>query len=285
MINKEYKYYVYKTTNTINGKIYIGVHRTHKPDDWYLGSGVLLKKATKKYGRVAFAKEILFEFDVQDDAYKKESEIVNLEFVSRDDNYNVYVGGYGGMTGRTHAQSVKDKISAATKGENNPRYGVKVSDYTKRMISEGNKGKTISEETRKKLSLATSGKNNPMYGYEWSDEQKEKMSKSHSGAKASEETKRKLSLINSGSNNNMWGKRHSKETREKISKALRVNPPNFTYESLEKRRVTLGIRSVSVEGVIYRTTEVAGKALGLSRQCVLHRIVSDNEKFSNWFYV
>jgi len=48
---------IYKTTNTINGKIYVGKH--NKDNDDYLGSGKLLKRAMKKYGKEYFCLEIL----------------------------------------------------------------------------------------------------------------------------------------------------------------------------------------------------------------------------------
>lgn len=40
---------IYKTTNLINGKIYIGQHYT-SADDGYLGSGKILNLAIDKYG-------------------------------------------------------------------------------------------------------------------------------------------------------------------------------------------------------------------------------------------
>jgi hypothetical protein len=52
------KYFVYKTTNKINGKKYIGSHYG-KTDDEYLGSGLLISRAIKKYGKENFKKEIL----------------------------------------------------------------------------------------------------------------------------------------------------------------------------------------------------------------------------------
>lgn len=102
------KYIVYKTTNLINGKIYVGVHRTN-PDifDGYIGCGVTKKdqkkkskgfpKAVLKYGYENFKRETLFEYpDTVEGmfaAYKKEEEIVNLEFIKSPKTYNLALGG------------------------------------------------------------------------------------------------------------------------------------------------------------------------------------------------
>ena len=95
-----YKYIVYKTTNLINNKIYIGVHRTNiDTDDGYIGCG-LSKTHTnrfKKYGASNFIRETLFEFDDTESgkiqAYKKEAELVNRDFLKRKDVYNMCLGG------------------------------------------------------------------------------------------------------------------------------------------------------------------------------------------------
>lgn len=86
-------YIVYKTTNLISGKIYIGVHGAKTLNDNYLGSGILIKKAVKKYGRKNFVRETLFLFEDELDAYKKEEELVDIAFISRSDTYNSCIGG------------------------------------------------------------------------------------------------------------------------------------------------------------------------------------------------
>lgn len=90
------KYYtIYQTTNLINNKIYIGLHTTDNINDGYLGSGIFLKKAIKKYGYKNFKKEILYVFDNKKDMITKEKEIVNEDFILRKDTYNMSKGGYG----------------------------------------------------------------------------------------------------------------------------------------------------------------------------------------------
>lgn len=103
------KYIVYKTTNLINGKIYVGVHRTN-PDifDGYIGCGVTHKDkkkkvnkgfpvAVRKYGYQNFERETLFIYSDSEEgmkqAYKKEGEIVNIDFVKNPNTYNLVVGG------------------------------------------------------------------------------------------------------------------------------------------------------------------------------------------------
>lgn len=82
----EYKFHIiYKTTNLINGKIYVGLHSTDNVDDNYLGSGWILKSAIKKYGRENFKREVLLVLSNREEAREVESLLVDKEFVSRQD--------------------------------------------------------------------------------------------------------------------------------------------------------------------------------------------------------
>lgn len=91
-------YTVYKTTNNINGKFYIGKHQTIDLEDDYIGSGKHLIRSVNKYGTENFQKEILFIFDNEKEMNDKEAEIVTAEFVKESDNYNLCVGGQGGFS-------------------------------------------------------------------------------------------------------------------------------------------------------------------------------------------
>lgn len=87
---------IYQTVNMINNMIYIGAHSTNLIDDGYLGSGHNLRLAIKKYGIESFKREILHVFNTPEEMFKKESEIVNIDFIKRSDVYNIVEGGFGG---------------------------------------------------------------------------------------------------------------------------------------------------------------------------------------------
>ena len=70
-------HYLYKTTNDINGKFYVGIHSSSTIDKHYQGSGTLLKKAFLKYGKENFTTEIIKHFKNREDLCENESNIVN----------------------------------------------------------------------------------------------------------------------------------------------------------------------------------------------------------------
>jgi group I intron endonuclease len=144
---------IYKVTNTINGKIYVG-KQTNTNKDYY-GSGKLIKQAIKKYGRENFTKEIIDE--VVGDVLGSETEIYWITKLNALDGYNLEIHGNGGEISerqRTmNSESVKKLWKDPTSIFNSP-------DYRKR-LSDAGKKRVWTEETKQKISNGRWGKNNP----------------------------------------------------------------------------------------------------------------------------
>ena len=104
-------YTIYKITNSLNGKFYIGQHKTDNLNDGYMGSGTLLRAYMKKIGKENFTKEILHIFDNFEDMDNKEAEIVNEEFIKREDTMNIALGGSTGI-------AMPNMVVARPKGSN-----------------------------------------------------------------------------------------------------------------------------------------------------------------------
>ena len=85
--------HIYKITNKINGKWYIGKHNGADPT--YFGSGKLLTQAVKKYGRENFERVILEEVDGDLNA-REQYWIDQTNAVTDPMSYNLAKGGEGG---------------------------------------------------------------------------------------------------------------------------------------------------------------------------------------------
>lgn len=97
MARKEKKYhFIYKTTNLLSGKYYIGMHSTDNLNDGYMGSGKRLRYSINRYGKESHRVEILEFFDNRDELKKREREIVNLNEIAKEECMNLVVGGEGG---------------------------------------------------------------------------------------------------------------------------------------------------------------------------------------------
>lgn len=103
---KKYNF-VYKTENLVNGLYYIGVHSTNILDDGYLGSGMLIVKAIKKYGKKNFKRTILKHCKSRKEAYIFEESLVNEDLVKSRNTYNCAVGGQGGYLGKKAIEKMR----------------------------------------------------------------------------------------------------------------------------------------------------------------------------------
>lgn len=88
---------IYKTTNLLNGKIYVGKDCCH--ESGYLGSGVILQRAVKKYGRENFKKEVLEVCDASNIDEREVYWIAKLNSRDQRIGYNIAVSGRKGNLG------------------------------------------------------------------------------------------------------------------------------------------------------------------------------------------
>ena len=162
-------YLVYRITNLINGRYYIGCHKTEDVDDGYMGSGVAIKAAIKKYGVSNFKKDVLFDLASLEEMFAKEREIITLN----EQSYNLHLGGSGGRGGdnrgfsnKTHTLAVRRRIAktcSLRKWTNKSK--MKISLANKRTnasrgakVSKALLGKPKSMEHRRKIAEAIKAK-------------------------------------------------------------------------------------------------------------------------------
>ena len=199
---------IYKTTNLITGKFYVGKDSKNLPN--YLGSGVLLNAAIKKYGRDNFIKEILESVHNIEELDSREIYWINkLNSTDRHTGYNLTNGGTGGDTysknpnydniisklkKRRHTEETKKKISANNWQHTNP--GPRT-------------GSNWGEDQRKKMENYWKNNPHPSIGKTHTEASKQKMREKRLGKKCSEETKAKM-------REKAIGRKASEETRAKL---------------------------------------------------------------------
>ena len=132
--------YIYKTTNLINNKIYIGQHKAKQFEpDKYIGSGKIFIKALNKYGRNNFKCELIEECFSKEELDNKE-----IYWISKlNPHYNL-AGGGGGSKG----------LPAWNKGMKNQYKMPPASEERKRKIGlalRGRKKGPLSESVKAKL--------------------------------------------------------------------------------------------------------------------------------------
>jgi len=181
---------VYRTTNMLDGKFYIGVHKTENPCDDYLGSGTYLKRAIDNHGVHNFKKEVLFEFSKPDEAFQKEFELVEM-FRDNPQCYNLRQGGSGGFdyinkSGLNGSQVISDEAvkrranSWKKRFSSNPTFKRKIleclalgkhcidpeqREKSRQKATASWKGQSHSLSTRTVMSLNQQGSLNSQYGW------------------------------------------------------------------------------------------------------------------------
>lgn len=193
---------IYKITNTVNGKVYIGsavdIERRWKKHQYNLSHNrnepnEHIQGAWNKYGAESFIFEVV----------ELVSELSQL--YAREKYWIVFYGALDTLVGYNKCL---ESIS---------QLGIKRSEETRRKISESQRGergscygKPRSEETKRKISEAKKGKRH-------TGEARQKMSESHMGKKTGEE-------------HPMYGKHRSEESRQKISESLRGRGSKFEFQ-------------------------------------------------------
>jgi group I intron endonuclease len=191
--------YIYKITNTTNNKSYIG-YTTNPTERWaahrHNQGSKLVFQAIKKYG----LNKIKFKVIAEDNVDNEQSYIDKYNTIAPN-GYNLtdggglppnhkgktYIeiygnkrkaeqqrlkrhlkqiqsGGYGPMR---HTAKSKAKISEAVSGKNNPMYGKKQSEKTKKLISIANKGRLVGDKnpnSKKWILISPEGKHHGTVG-------------------------------------------------------------------------------------------------------------------------
>lgn len=188
-INNYEMFIIYKITNNINGKLYIGQTcrsiterwKNHKHQSSRKRTSSALHDAIRKYGSMHFSIEEMERVITKEEADSKEKHYIKLyDTFGTKNGYNLTKGG-GGTVGLTPWMK-----------------GKKHTQETIKIIKEKRALQILPEDFGQKVSLRVSGKNNPMYG---------KSIKDYMTVEKYEEYKRKLRIKNSGKNNPMYGKK------------------------------------------------------------------------------
>ena len=287
---------IYKITNQVNSKIYIGQDKHNNPN--YLGSGKILHLAFKKYGAENFIKEIIEVCESKEHLDERERYWINFyKSTDRNIGYNIALGGDGGDTISNHPdkdlirqkhsewmqennpargrkksedeiERWKDSFVGKYKGENSLNFGKKHNDDSKIKMSEARKKwhKNLTEEERNIISGKISKSNKGKEGF-W----KGKDNTNHSDWMKQ--------------NNPMKGKTHTDEIKQRISDANKKPKSDETKRKLSeanKGKKPGNTVKVEIEGTIYESLTEASNKTGINLSTLRNRIISKNVKYLNY---
>jgi len=263
---------IYKITNLLNKKIYIG--KDVSCDKNYYGSGVFIKKSIAKYGKENFIKEIIDVCLDHDDLCIKEKFWINYYKEKGFTLYNIADGGSGGDT-----------------WSNNPNFNSLKEKYYKTIIIDGVEYESISLASRT-LNLERNTIKHRLKSYNFQNYLYKDNDLNIKNGKFIDkfESKRKKILIN------------GVEYKSVTDACKKLNKPHdyilwrlqsksyitWTYlsESITNKELERGpikVKKVSINGVIYESISKAVKGSGIDRQIMRYRLKSDN--YPDYFYI
>ena len=271
---------IYKYTNKVNGKVYIGRTCTTLKKRARRGQGykgcVYFWCAIEKYGWDNFEPEILESGLTNEEAAIKETEYIKkFNSANSEFGYNIIENANNDI-----GEKVRIKMSERNKGENNPRWGCHISEEHRQKIREANKKRVYTPEMIENMRKGHQkkgfvGKNHPMYGRHHTEEAKRKVSEANKGHIPWNKGK-KMSEIKPNYIHPLLGKHLSEETKKKVSEA------NKGKHSPSRKQV-LCIET----GTIYESATEASKKIGcdVSQLCKCCRGVAKSCKGYHWRYV
>lgn len=199
-IDSKYKYgCVYKITNSINGKIYVGQTIRKVESRWSAhkciskNNPTLLQKAFLKHGVQNFSFDVIVFVDSQEELNKMEDYFIDFYNALTPNGYTCV--GSGSVNTNKTSEETRKKMSDAKKGwvpwNKNKKYKLNLTEESRQNYRNANKnkslGRIVSEQTRKKMSLIKIGK--PAM----TPEQYKEVAKKMKGRKVSEEGRKNMS--------------------------------------------------------------------------------------------
>ena len=218
--------YNYVTINILNNKKYVGMHSALNTDNSYLGSGILLKRAIKKYGKENFKKEVICICENKVIAHENEKKYIEQYNSIQPNGYNIHPNGGLGPNDVQTAESIK-KMSEKLKGRPAWNKGIKHSkEAIEKIIKakakyKGKPGHKHTEEFKAMVAIKNSERI-------ITDACREKRRQNMLGRKASGITKEKMQKSHIGLNT--WS-RGRKLTKEHIQNALEARKRNKLLKS------------------------------------------------------